>query len=311
MPTGLKRKIIRIKAEDSPNVRLALAEIAVGLEPSGRVIIPGVKQYWEYKSNRRDWDDHQQCVCLDADWYQGQDVLMYPPEWLNRAESLAASLRGKRRIAKAIGVDTGEGSADTAWVAVDELGLIDLEARKTPDTSEIPGFTLAFARKHNVPPERVMFDRGGGGYEHACTLRKQGYNVRTVAFGTPITPAKKGRGTIAVLQERIEQDEEKYTYKNRRAEMYHKLRLKLSEGYGLPKKYAELRRQLAPVPLWYDEEGRIYLPPKQAKPGDEDKNKVTITKLVGCSPDHSDALVLAIYGMTIKVSRHKVKSMLK
>ena len=304
---GLKRKVIRIKAEDSPNVRLALAEIAAGLEPSGRIVIPGVKQYWEYKTNRRDWDTHQQCVCLDADWYQGKELLMFPPECLNRAERLAAGYIGVERVAKAIGVDTGEGSAETALAAVDELGLIELVSMKTPDTSEIPGWVISFARKHGVPPNKIFFDRGGGGYQHACVLRKQAYDVKTVAFGTPLSPSKKMRGVVSPLKERVVDEEQKYVYKNRRVEMYHMLSLRVIEGFGLPKKYSELRRQLAPVPLWYDEEGRIYLPPKQAKPGDKE-DKITMASLLGCSPDQSDALVLAVYGMSVKSSSFKVSS---
>lgn len=304
---GLKRKVIRIKAEDSPNVRLALAEMAAGQEPSGHVLIPGVKQYWEYAVNRRDWDPHQQCVSLDADWYQGPGVLMYPPEWLNAAERRAVTLVGVKRSAKAIGVDTGEGIADTSLAVVDEMGLIELESRKTPDTSEIPGWVLAFARKHAVPPDRIMFDRGGGGYEHACTLRKMGYDVRTVAFGSTIVPDKKMRGVVTILKERVNKEEEKYAYKNRRAEMYHMLRLRLKTGFALPKEYVELRRQLAPVPLWYDEEGRIYLPPKQPKSGD-DEDKMTMVKLLGCSPDQSDALVLAVYGMSVRATKTIVRS---
>jgi len=304
---GLKRQVIRIRAEDSPNVRLALAEIAAGREPSGTVLIPGVKQYWEYAVNRRDWDPHQQCVSLDADWYEGSDVKMYPPEWLNLAERRAAELEGIKRTALAIGVDTGEGAAETVLAATDQLGLIELQAHKTPDTSEIPGWVLAFARQHGVPPEKIFFDRGGGGYEHACVLRGMGYAVQTVAFGATIAAAVKPRGVVHPVSQRRELVEERYTYKNRRAEMYHLLRLRLKAGFGIPKRYVELRRQLSPVPLWYDEEGRIFLPPKQAKPGD-DEDKVTMAKLLGCSPDQSDALVLAVYGMSVKSHTFKVKS---
>ena len=309
---GLKRKVIRIKAEDSPNVRLAMAEIAAGREPSGRVIIPGVKQWWEYKTNRRDWDDHQQCVSLDADWYAGADVLMFPPEWLSHSESLANQLSPFRK-AKAIGVDTGEGAAETAMAAVDEAGLIELEARRTPDTSEIPGWVLAFARRHDVPPERIMFDSGGGGVEHAWALRRQGYNVQTVPFGSPVAAQLKPRGVVNPLPQRKELVEERYAYINRRAEMYHLLRLRMNPspgpGFAIPARYTELRRQLSPVPLWYDGEGRIYLPPKNLKPG-EDEDKVTMTSLLGCSPDQSDALVLAVYGLTAKTHKFNVKSMM-
>jgi hypothetical protein len=309
---GFDRKIIRIKAEESPNVRYALAEIKAGREPSHRILVPGVKSYATYLRNRRDWDAIQQCVCLDAEWYAGAEVLMYPPEWLNHAEQFAERIKTARRQAAAIGVDTGEGSAETVVAALDRFGLIELQARKTPDTSEIPGWVLGFMRKHFVPPEKVFFDRGGGGLEHADALRKKGYMVRTVAFGSTITPDKRPRGVVSPLKTRVAQDEERYAYKNRRAEMYHLLRLRLdpaSGGFAIPARYTELRRQLAPVPLWYDEEGRIFLPPKQAKPGDEDKDKVTMTKLLGCSPDQSDALVLAVFGMAVKPTGMKLVSL--
>lgn len=305
---GLKRKVIRIKAEDSPNVRLSLAEISAGEEPSGIVLVPGVKQYWEYAVNRRDWDSHQQCVSLDADWYDGAEILMFPSSVLNVCERNAEALVNVRRVAKSIGVDTGEGSADTSVAVIDELGLIELESRKTPDTSEIPGWVIAIARKYGVPPDKIMFDRGGGGYEHACTLRRQGYAVVTVAFGETVAAPVKPRGVINPLQQRKELKEEQYIYKNRRAEMYHKASLLAKAGFALPREYYELRRQLAAVPLQYDEEGRIFLPPKQAKPGDEDKDKDTMMKRLGCSPDQSDALVSAVHGMTMKTGGYRVKS---
>jgi hypothetical protein len=308
MTIGLKRKVIRIKAEDSPNVRLAMAEIAAGREPSGNVLVPGVKQWWEYKTNRRDWDPHQQCVSLDADWYEGADVKMFPVEWLNRAEQLAEEAKNVRRTAVAMGVDTGEGSAETALCAVDYLGLVALESRRTPDTSVIPGWVLAFAREHGVPADKIMFDQGGGGLEHADQLRRQGYNVKTVAFGSTIAAPVRPRGVINPLAARKELVEERYVYKNRRAEMYHRLRLLLKEGFAISRDHVELRRQLAPVPLWYDREGRIYLPPKSTQPGDDD-DMVTMTKLIGCSPDQSDALVLAVHGMTARVHQQRVSSM--
>jgi hypothetical protein len=304
--------VIRIRAEDSPNVILAHTEIAAGKKPSGKIVVPGVKQYWEYRENRNSWDAHQQCVSLDADWYEGADVKMYPADWLNYAKIRAREIVGQRREAKAIGVDTGEGSAETSICVVDELGVIELQSRKTPDTSIIPGWVLALAIKYSVPPERISFDAGGGGYEHACVLRKQGYAVRTVPFGTPLVAEKRMRGLVKPLKERVQETEEHYVYKNRRAQMYHLLRLKLDPnngGFAISREYIELRRQLAPIPLRYDGEGRIYLPPKQLKPGDEDGSKETIIKLVGCSPDQADSLVLAVYTMLLKKSRYKVTSL--
>ena len=322
MPTGLKRKVIRIKAEDSPNVRLALAEIAAGLKPSGRVLVPGVKQYWEYLSNRRDWDPFQQCVSLDADWYEGDDVLWFPPMWLNLSERAAEKLAGQKRTPKSIGIDTGEGSAETCMCAIDELGIIELKAKRTPNTAVIPGEALAFARElGGVPPENILFDRGGGGFEHACVLRKMGYNVKTVGFGEAPTPPLKRRGVVTQLDKRVEEREERYAYISRRAEMHGLLRGRLDprvdeEGkptrqvFAIPRKYEELRRQLAPIPMWYDDEGRLTLPPKGTRSDKKvNPNDVTIEKLLGCSPDQSDALILAVFGLENRNVRFKVSGM--
>ena len=80
--------------------------------------------------------------------------------------------------------------------------------------------------------------------------------------------------------------------------------------FALPRKYAELRRQLAPIPMWYTEEGQIYLPPKHLKSDAKDsQDKTTIEKLIGCSPDQSDALILAVYGLTAQPTKFTVMSM--
>jgi hypothetical protein len=321
MPAGLKRKVIRIKAEDSPNVRYALAEIAAGREPSGRVLVPGVKQYWEYISNRRDWDSHQQCVSLDADWYQGANLLWFPPDWLNLAEQAAEKLAPDRK-AKCIGIDTAEGGDETSMAAVDDAGLIELRSKRTPNTAVIPGEALAFAREMGgVAPENILFDRGGGGYEHACVLRRMGYNVRTVGFGEAVVPPLKRKGNVTQLPTRIEQAEERYAYKSRRAEMHGILRRMLDPHYdeagkptrqvfAIPRKYVELRRQLTPIPMWYDDEGRLTLPPKQLRSDEKDKDsKLTIEKLLGCSPDQSDSLILAVFGLVSKATTYKAQAM--
>lgn len=75
-------------------------------------------------------------------------------------------------------------------------------------------------------------------------------------------------------------------------------------GFGIPAKYAELRRQLAPMPLDYDGEGRMYLPPKN-KPTPTYKGR-TIRDLIGRSPDHADSLVLAVFGLVVRPSKIRV-----
>lgn len=300
------RKVIKIKAEDSPNVKLGLIQERKGLEATNEMLIEGVKDYETYKKNRSLWDIVRQCVSLDAEFWEGKDVLLYPPDWLNRAETYAASLFGVSRKAKTIGIDPAEGGDDTSFSVIDELGLIELIAVKTPNTAAVMGMTLALMHKYGVKAENVVFDSGGGGQQHADYLQAKGHPVRTVHFGTSVTPPRK-RG-MTTLDQKIEADEKKYVYKNRRAEMYGILRTLLDPGFdgqfGIPAEYVELRRQLSPLPLLYDEEGRMYLPPKRRKTDEINKSKkTTIDDLIGCSPDEADSLVLAVYGLVNKSVR--------
>jgi hypothetical protein len=67
------------------------------------------------------------------------------------------------------------------------------------------------------------------------------------------------------------------------------------KAFGIPREYGELRRQLEPLSLDYDKEGRLVLPPKN-KPSAE-STVVCLQELLGCSPDEADSTVLAVFGM--------------
>lgn len=306
------RKVIRIRGEDSPNVRYALAELAAGLEPSDKVVVPGVLSYGEYKKRRATWDAIRQCIGLDARFYEGAEILLFPPDWLNQAEVRAARLKGTQRKAKAIGVDPAEGGDKTSMAAIDEYGLLDLQSRRTPDTSAIEDSVIAFGALWNVPPEKWVLDRGGGGKQVADRLRRRGFQCRTVAFGETLTLDPK-RG-LRQIRERLDNKEDKYAYFNRRAEMYGELSERIDPAYdGIPfaipagitgevgDPRSELRHQLAPIPKTYDKEGRLKLLPKNNPDDDEDSR--TLTKLIGHSPDEADALVLALHAMTSKPTK--------
>lgn len=308
---GYYRKIIKVKAEESPNVQYALAEIAVGLEPSNAIVVPGVKSYDDYIKHRATWDKAKICVSLDAEFYEGSENQLYPPSWINLAEARAAEHRrsNRHRKAKAIGIDPAEGGDSSCWAVVDEYGLIELLSIKTPNTAIIPNQTLALMRKYSVQPEMVMFDAGGGGKEHADRLREQGYNVRMEAFGAAPSSVDRFK-TLRTKTERKEEVETKLIYKNRRAEMYGLLRQLIDPAndpiFGIGAEYVELRRQMAPIPLEYDGEGKLALPPKNKPPKLSDgreSTKRTMFDLIGCSPDELDALVLAIFAMTHQTTR--------
>ena len=312
---GFHRKIIHIRAVDSPNIRLALEEMALGREPSGEELVPGVKDYREYLNNRKLWDEQLQCIGLDAEFYKGKTVLMYPPDWRHAAVERWLELRRLRtpRQAKAVGIDTAEGGDNTSMAAVDELGVIEIVSEKTPDTNKIPGACIAFGMKHGVPAYKWFFDRGGGGKQHADRLRGMGYPVQTVAFGEPIALEPK-RG-ITLLETKRDVREERYAYKNRRAEMSGNFRERLDPSltecprwalppstYGEP--YARLHTAMAPMPLLWDEEGRMRMLPKRKKAGaTKDANEPSLEELIGFSPDEFDAVVLGLHGMLAKPLR--------
>jgi hypothetical protein len=305
------RKVIRIRAEDSPNVQLALDQQRRGEEPTGTLITPGVLTWDDYCKRRAMWDPVRQCIGLDGEFYKGPQTLMFPPQWLNEAERVADRLVGTRRKAIAIGVDTAEGGDKTCWAVIDELGIIDLISVLTPDTSVIPNRTIALMREHDVQPEMVMFDRGGGGYQHACELRARGYDVKAVSFGESVTPEKVP--WMQPFDEKVQRQERRHVYFNRRAEMYGMVRLRLDptvDGvvFAISAEYTELRRQMAVVPLLYDEEGRIVLPPKR-KRNDRD-TRTTLIEMIGHSPDEADALALAVYVMDAEMAPVVLTSMI-
>ena len=303
----LYRKVIRICAEDSPNVRLALLQQKRGEEPTGEILVPGVLTWLEYQYRRRHWDKKRQCVGLDARFYEGPEVKLFPPDWLGQSARRALDLKGTVRKAEAIGVDPAEGGDKTAIAVVDKLGLIELQSIATPDTSVIRGLVLDAMRRYNLEGWHVIFDAGGGGKQIADQLRADGYGVNTAAFGSaPVLELKRGLRRISEMRENRE---DRSTYTILRDQMYDELRQLLDPGRGeeaagiisvvfaISAEHAELHRQLSLIPLTYDKEGRLKLLPKN-KPG-EGKDG-TLIGLIGHSPDESDALVLAVHCMLHK-----------
>jgi len=298
---GLHTKVIQIKGSDSPNVRFAESQIGKGKKPTGKNIIDGVLTYNEYMKRRKLWDPVRQCIGLDAEFYTGVEVLLFPPDWLNKGEEahreiIRALLKIKRknkkfvRKGKALGIDTAEGGDNTVWTVVDTKGIIAQYTESTTDTSVIPNKTIALMNQHGISHLNTVFDSGGGGKQHADILRRQGYEVRNVSFASsPTPPEDEGDFSSA--------------YVNLRAEMYHKASLLFNPSreeqgdtvFGISPNLRELRRQLAVMPLLYDQEGRIYLPPK-SKPSDNYKGE-TIQGMIGCSPDEADSFVLGVYGL--------------
>ena len=305
-------RVIRIRAADSPNVILQSDEA-----------FPGVLTWSDYQYRLANWDKIRQCVGLSGEFYEGAELLLFPPEWLNRAEILADELErdgkgagqwGRERIT--MGIDPGEGGAQSSFCIGDAKGIIELSSILTPDTSIIPHETIRFLNKYGIEPCDVCMDRGGGGKQHADTLRAKGYPIRTIAFGeSVILEPRYGSATPAI---RREVRETAYEYKNRRAQMGGELRELLDPHGPYPKGFAipvglrgndqvtdtELRHQMAPIPLKFDPEGRMVLPPKHKR--SETSTEVTLTELIGHSPDELDALLLQTHALLHRGGVRKV-----
>jgi hypothetical protein len=296
------RKVVRIRAEDSPNVRLGLLQLRAGQQPTDEMLLPGVLSYKEYKKRRETWDHVKQTIGLDAMFYEGAEVLMYPPEWLDLAASNHWLYGGMRRYAMSAGIDPAEGGDKTSMCVVDDKGILDLVTKKTPDTQVIVDETIRMIKKWNLSPKAVCLDQGGGGKQIADQLRRMGYPVRTVAFGEAVSREDEG---VKKDGEEIKDKEERYVYKNRRAQMYGIIRELIDptqgKNFAIPAIYSNLRSELAPIPMIYDPEGRLMLPPKRKKsPTSKEKSLVDI---IGHSPDEADALAIACYALRYKQER--------
>jgi hypothetical protein len=191
-------------------------------------------------------------------------------------------LNCRPRRAKAMGVDVAAGGRDNScWTVVDRCGIIEQVVLDLDDTMQIAGRTIELMKKYSLAAGFVALDAGGGGKQIADRLREQGHDVKTVGFG--------------------EAAEAKASYKNKRAELYGGLRARLQDGgddgnvFRLPPDGHALRQELAILPLQYDSEGRLELPPKHGT--SSRAGEKTICQLLGRSPDRADSLVLAVWAL--------------
>lgn len=324
-----------IRAEDSPNVRYGLAELALGRKPSGRVVLEGVLTWAEYAYRRANWDKARQKIGLDAQFPDEAGSWMFPVEWRLRSIELSRRLAGRTWLhgrmvlgdgrtyaqlvgqhptkgidgrpvtltgKRAMGVDPAEGGDRTCWTIVDELGVLFQESFQTPNTNVVPGKTVALMREWGVPDSRVCFDRGGGGKEHVDRLRAAGLaNIRTVAFGETIGPDVKKGSVKAGYAERLEVREDKYVYANRRVEMHHTLRLLMDAGDPLDVS-AQHRGFAIPAAL-----DRLHQQMSVCPLAYDDNGRMVLPDKAEMypegSPDELDSLVLAVHALVHQPAR--------
>ena len=304
----LIRRVIRVKAEESPNVRYALAEKEAGLEISYKELIPGVVGYRDYLIRRKTWDPISQKIGLDAEFYEDESVRLYPVNFIDLSCSRAE--KSTDNVAVSLGIDPASGGDSTSFATCSETKLLDIHSLKTPDTSRIVDHTIELINHNNLQDNMVGIDSGGGGLQIAHFLRRKGYKVRTVNFGSAFKPQK--RAGTPPIRVREESEEKQKAYKNKRAFLFHLLRLRLDPNsgwelfdipikclrYQFDENHRSLREQMEPIPLLYDEKGVIYMVPKTRKTkiegGTEDR-QITLHQLIGHSPDELEALLVSLF----------------
>lgn len=309
---GLLRKVIHISGRDSPNVRAALRWREVGQEGQPPLMIPGLLSHDDYVRREREWDEVKKTTRLFGKFYEGSQAKLFPPAWLDLAMdgNHWLGLQRRQRQVQAIGVDVAGGGRDNSvWTLIDRHGVIEQIVENTPNTMTIPGRTIALIRDHKLDASQVAIDVGGLGKGVCDRLWEQGYRIHAINFGE--SAGKKE--TTQVVPDR--ETDPKKAFKNRRAEMYGMLRERMEppfeddgeaaravqlagtwEPFALPPDAYLLREELGVLPLQYDSEGRLFLPPKD--PGRaKAAGFVSIQSLLGRSPDRADSLVLAIFAL--------------
>ena len=280
----LLRKVIHIDGRDSPNVRVGELYKQAGDSGTAPVLIPGLLSYADYERRRQGWDLVKRTTRLHGHFYEGDEAMLFPPDWLDQAMDPErwSLLHRPARTPTALGVDVAAGGRDkTCWTLVDEFGLFEQTALDTPNTMEVVGRTIRLIEDYQLSPGRVVLDAGGGGTQIADRLWEQNYGVVTVNFG--------------------ETPDAKQAYKNRRAELFGELRKHLDPHHGqpvfaFPPDALTLRQELAVFPLLYDSEGKLYLPPKTKRPGSP-PGVISLRGLLGRSPDRADSLALAVWAL--------------
>jgi hypothetical protein len=281
--------------------------------PEPPPIIDGLMSYRYMQVNSVVWDEETIARRLHGEFFEGAQSMLVPFDWLDLAMDAKRwrELLRRDRRAEAMGIDVAFGGADkTCWTVIDRHGIIEQIITDEGNAVKTAERTMALIRKHDLTPSRVAMDAGAGGgavcnfihkgIVNPATGRMESAPIKVVSFGERPGADDSGKGKgKRKLRPWSEIDPAK-AYFNRRAEMYGGLRDVLnpvqpegSEPFMFGPDAWELRKELAPIPLMHDDEGRMVLPPK-----DSDKRGVaSVRKLIGHSPDRSDSLVLALHAL--------------
>lgn len=175
--TGLLRKVIHIDGLDSPNVQVGLQWKETGQSGKPPLLIPGLLSHDDYLRRDRQWDDVQRTTRLHGRFYEGDQAMLYPADWLDAAmdAELWRRLQRQQRTVEGMGVDIAGGGRDNScWTLIDRHGIIEQIVVDTPNTMDVVGRTIALMRKHGLSNSQVAIDAGGMGKPICDRLWEQG-----------------------------------------------------------------------------------------------------------------------------------------
>jgi hypothetical protein len=254
-------RVIRISAFDCPNV-----------QPGATAQSWGVTREWVEQMGRRFGTGSVVYLTKVLGLFPdvADDTLLSLLD-VEKAMSRTPPMELADRVA--LGVDVARfGSDETVIYVVRGPAVVAVESFAGQDTMRTAGATLRLAREYGLNPDearRIAIDDGGLGGGVVDRLGEQGWSVRAVNFGAAAT----GRGDVK--------------FANARTAIWWGLREWVRDDATLGELPDEtkdvLRADLCAPKYVQKSDGRIALEPK-----------ADIKARVGRSPDHGDALALAV-----------------
>ena len=249
-------KTLHIPCTECPNVR------------QGRILYPKLVTRAWIEAQREEWgaDSAAFCSRVMGEFPEDDAACLIP-----LARIHAAQRRGDERLPPIrglrMGVDVARfGSDHTAFVLVDDFAVRAVQQASGISTMETVGRILALARSHCISAERIAVDDTGVGGGVVDRLREQDWSVS--AFRAAARPCS---GHFA----------------NRRAELYWNLRCRLASDspmpLAIPRRMKRLCRELSAISYGFDSRGLIRI-----------DGKDLLRSRLGTSPDHADALAIAL-----------------
>lgn len=247
---------IHISSEESPNVA------------ARRIIIPGLATYDWVEERKKKW---------------GVDSVEYQIR-------VKGNFAGKSANA-VIGVDVVE-EARKRWADTEETGELELGidvARFGDDDSVIYPRRGPKALEPIVVHGLDTVDVAGTALKVARDLRHPGERVKikvdTIGVGAGVADILRTHADIDVIDINVsEASVDPEEYPNLRTQLWFGMGDWLKEGGAIPESDAELRAELTAPRYSFDARGRRQVEPKE-----------NIKKRLKRSPDHAEALMLAIY----------------